>query len=153
MIEDNMKDRVKHQQRASLGHLFTRVGRMLTEHALEKVHQAGYPEVRDSWLPILQHIEDQGIRSIDLANKLNVTKQAANQMVKEIQKQGYLNRQPDPDDKRAQLITLTDQGWKAWLVGLNAMKRMEAQIETSLGIDKIEQMRTQTSDIEKLLCS
>ncbi len=142
---------IKNHQKASLGHLFSRVGRMLTGHAISKVHDAGFPEVRESWLPILQHVEEEGIRSIDLANKLSISKQAANQMVKEIQKQGYLERAPDPDDKRAQLITLTEQGWQAWVIGLKAMAEMERRLEKQLGLDNVNRMRNQAAIIENIL--
>ncbi len=146
-----MQHDIKSHQKASLGHLFSRVGRMLTGHAISKVHDAGYPEVRESWLPILQHVEEEGIRSIDLANKLSISKQAANQMVKEIQKQGYLQRAPDPKDKRAQLITLTEQGWQAWVIGLKAMTEMERRLETQLGLDNVNHMRSQAAIIENIL--
>ena len=146
-----MQHDIKSHQKASLGHLFSRVGRMLTGHAISKVHDAGYPEVRESWLPILQHVEAEGIRSIDLANKLSISKQAANQMVKEIQKQGYLQRAPDPKDKRAQLITLTEQGWQAWVIGLKAMTEMERRLETQLGLENVDHMRSQAAIIENIL--
>jgi DNA-binding MarR family transcriptional regulator len=146
-----MQHNIESHQKASLGHLFSRVGRMLTGHAISKVHKAGYPEVRESWLPILQHVEEKGIRSIDLANKLAISKQAANQMVKEIQKQGYLQRDPDPKDKRAQLITLTEQGWQAWVIGLKAMAEMERRLETQLGLDNVDHMRSQAAIIENIL--
>ena len=120
---------------------------MLTLHAISQVHDAGYPEVRESWLPILQHVEDKGIRSIDLATKLAISKQAANQMVKEIEKRGYLQRAPDPEDKRAQRITLTEQGWQAWVVGLKAMQTMEQQLETALGAQTLQDMRVQAANV------
>ena len=146
-----MQNEIKYHQQASLGHLFSRVGRMLTGHAIAKVHEAGFPEVRESWLPILQHVEEAGIRSIDLASKLAISKQAANQMVKEIEKRGYLKRSPDPDDKRAQRISLTEQGWQAWLVGLKAMAEMERRLETRLGSTNINTLRSQAAVIESLL--
>ena len=148
-----MQHDIKSHQKASLGHLFSRVGRMLTGHAISKVHEAGYPEVRESWLPILQHVEDKGIRSIDLATKLAISKQAANQMVKEIEKRGYLQRAPDPEDKRAQRITLTEQGWQAWVVGLKAMQTMEQQLETALGAQTLQDMRVQAARVERILTS
>ena len=102
---------------------------------------------------ILQHVEDTGIRSIDLANKLSISKQAANQMVKEIEKRGYLQRVPDPEDKRAQRISLTDQGWQAWVVGLKAMQAMEQQLESALGEQTLQEMRIQAAEVERILAA
>lgn len=40
-----------------------------------------------------------------------MTKQAASQLVDEIVRKGYAERRPHPDDARARLVVLTEQGW------------------------------------------
>jgi DNA-binding MarR family transcriptional regulator len=46
-----------------------------------------------------------------LAEHLDVTRQAAAQLVDELAANGYVERHPDPADARARLITLTEKGW------------------------------------------
>jgi DNA-binding MarR family transcriptional regulator len=45
-----------------------------------------------------------------LAVALDITKQAAAQLVDTLVERGYLSRQPDPRDRRAQLLVLTERG-------------------------------------------
>jgi len=45
-----------------------------------------------------------------LAARLSVTKQAAAQIVADMEARGLLLKRPDPDDGRARLLALTDRG-------------------------------------------
>ncbi|MFF4960901.1 MarR family winged helix-turn-helix transcriptional regulator [Streptomyces sp. NPDC001222] len=51
-----------------------------------------------------------GATVTELAAHLGVTKQAASQLVDEIVRKGYAERQPHPEDARARLIVLTGRG-------------------------------------------
>jgi DNA-binding MarR family transcriptional regulator len=42
---------------------------------------------------------------------LGVTKQAAVQLVDELEKRGYVSRQPHPEDRRARVVVLAPRGW------------------------------------------
>ncbi|GGL94313.1 MarR family winged helix-turn-helix transcriptional regulator [Nakamurella endophytica] len=46
----------------------------------------------------------------DLAAHLGVTKQAAAQLADHLVTRGYLRREPDPTDRRARLLVLTERG-------------------------------------------
>ena len=135
------RHRLEAEQAASIGHLSTRVGRTLSLAALQAVQEAGFPEVRESWLPLLQHLEEGGLRSTALAERIGVTKQAIHQMLKEVEKAGYCERVADPTDGRAQLIQLSALGWKAWKKGLKVMKALESELESELGASRLERLR------------
>lgn len=45
-----------------------------------------------------------------LAEHLGITKQAASELVAYLIQSGYLTRTPDPDDRRARLLVLTERG-------------------------------------------
>lgn len=45
-----------------------------------------------------------------LADHLGITKQATSELVAHLVGRGYLTRTPDPDDRRARLLVLTDRG-------------------------------------------
>jgi DNA-binding MarR family transcriptional regulator len=45
-----------------------------------------------------------------LAEHLGITKQATSELVEHLVQSGYLIRAPDPDDRRARLLVLTDRG-------------------------------------------
>jgi DNA-binding MarR family transcriptional regulator len=51
-----------------------------------------------------------GIRMTDLAQKVVLTKSGLTARVDRLERQGLLQRVPDPNDRRATRITLTDRG-------------------------------------------
>jgi DNA-binding MarR family transcriptional regulator len=116
------------------------MGRFLTDAAVRGAHDQGFGDVRESWVPLLRHIEGDGIRCSDLARRLGVTKQAAQQLTAEIEALGYVERVPDPSDGRARIIRLTAKGWQSWLAGLRASKQMEARLRASLGASDFEHL-------------
>ncbi|MBE8476643.1 MarR family winged helix-turn-helix transcriptional regulator [Streptomyces justiciae] len=52
-----------------------------------------------------------GATVTELAAHLGVTKQAASQLVDELVRKGYVERQAHPGDARARLVVLTERGW------------------------------------------
>src|SRR5215207_6178624 len=45
-----------------------------------------------------------------LAERLEITKQGASQIVDDMERRGYVERRPDPTDARARLLHLTSRG-------------------------------------------
>ena len=58
-------------------------------------------------------IDDEGSRLTDLAARSGFTKQSVGEAVAELQKLGYVERVPDPADRRAKIIQLTPHGREA----------------------------------------
>lgn len=50
------------------------------------------------------------MRSGDLAERLSVTPPSMSRLVEALQEGGWLDRGPDPQDRRAHLLTISDQG-------------------------------------------
>ena len=138
--QTRLRRQVERVRQRNLGHLMTRVGRFLVDAAVRGAHDQGFSEIRESWVPLLRHIEGDGIRGSELARRLGVTKQAAQQLTAEIEAHGYVERVPDPSDGRARIIRLTARGWQSWLAGLRASKQMEARLRASLGASDFEQL-------------
>ncbi len=60
----------------------------------------------------LMHLYEKDSVSQDyLAKKICVDKGSTAKVIKSLLKDGYIARDVDPSDKRAKLITLTDQAW------------------------------------------
>ena len=75
------------------------------------VRARGFADVRPAHGFAFARISGDGATVGQLAEHLDVTKQAASQMVEELVTKGYVERRPHPDDARARLIVLTPKGW------------------------------------------
>jgi DNA-binding MarR family transcriptional regulator len=72
---------------------------------------ADFPELRPIHAPIFQFLPLAGCRLTDLADQLDMTRQAAGYLVDYLVEHHYLERLPDPTDNRAQIIQRTERGW------------------------------------------
>ena len=70
---------------------------------------AGFPQ-KPSHSAVFAQIKADGSRLTDLARGANITPQAMGELVDELEDLGYVERRPDPTDRRAKLIVLTDRG-------------------------------------------
>lgn len=125
------------RQRDTLGHVLGQASRLFHDRAVLAVQEAGFPEVRESWIGLLRHLDPEGVRSSTLAARLGVTRQATGQLVTELERHGYLERVPDPLDGRAKLVRMTDRGWAAWAAGLQALANLQAELTAAVGPDAI----------------
>lgn len=83
----------------------------LTQRIHEGVVARGFEGVRPAHGFAFARLAPGGATVTELAAYLGVTKQAASQLVDEIVRKGYAERRPHPDDARAKLVVLTEQGW------------------------------------------
>ncbi len=84
--------------------------RLFTILAEEKMTALGYPGYRYTYPAVLGQIDENGIRSITIARRLGLTKQAMTNVVKELEAEGLLYSEPDAADKRARTLFLTQAG-------------------------------------------
>ncbi len=74
------------------------------------VRARGFTDLRPAHGFAFALLAGGGATVVELAQHLDVTKQAASQMVEDLVGKGYVERRPHPDDARARLIVLTDKG-------------------------------------------
>jgi DNA-binding MarR family transcriptional regulator len=86
-------------------------GRALVDGISAGVRTRGFDDVRPAHGFAFARLAPSGATITQLAEHLDVTRQAAAQLVDELIAKGYVERRPHPDDARARLIVLTDRGW------------------------------------------
>jgi DNA-binding MarR family transcriptional regulator len=70
----------------------------------------GFADLGRSYGYVIRIVAHQPVTINELAVAMGVTKQAAAQVVADMDDRGYLRRVPDPDDHRAKRLHLTDRG-------------------------------------------
>ena len=97
------------------------VGRALVDGISAGVRARGFGDVRPAHGFAFARLAPDGATITQLAEHLDVTRQAAAQLVDELITKGYVQRSRHPHDARARLITLTDRGWACTRAAETAM--------------------------------
>jgi DNA-binding MarR family transcriptional regulator len=87
------------------------VSRALGDGISAGVRARGFDDLRPAHGFAFARLAPDGATITQLAEHLDVTRQAAAQLVDELIAKGYVQRSRHPDDARARLITLTGKGW------------------------------------------
>ena len=119
----------------------------LGHRIVEGVNAAGFPQ-RPAHSAVMAHIDvNGGTRLSTIAARANITPQAVGELVDDLERLGYVVRQPDPDDRRAKRIVLTDRGRESIAAALDTIATIEAELDDVLGTDKVAELHHSLSRI------
>jgi DNA-binding MarR family transcriptional regulator len=110
-------------------------------HMLERLHESGFDDLDAAHLNVFQYPGPQGARPSELAARLRISKQALNYLLGELERLGYLERRPDPDDLRSKRVALTRRGTSAIRVIREAVGEVETVWAERLGPKRFSQLR------------
>ena len=113
---------------------------LLSAQVIEGVVAAGH-RIKPSHAAVFAQIGEEGARLTDLARGASMTPQAMGEIVDELEGLGYLVRQPDPSDRRAKLIRLTEAGADCVAAGTRTIDRIESRLSAMLGQRGYRQFR------------
>jgi DNA-binding MarR family transcriptional regulator len=89
---------------------------------------------------LLGHLSLSGISQSLLADRVGLTKQAVQQSLDQLEKLGMIRRAPDPVDRRAKYVLLTEAGLLALETRRDAEKEAEKVLRNSLGRKALKQL-------------
>ena len=128
-------------ERPNLGVLLREPFQEVVRRVSEGLATAGFDDLRPAHTAVFQHIDADGSRLTDLAERAQVTKQSMGYLVDHLERCGYLERRPDLDDRRATLICLTQRGWDQVRAALAIITALEEEWAQELGRTQMEQLR------------
>src|SRR4051812_48836474 len=100
-VDTAYRARLDHAKNRSTLQLLFKAARLIDEEALRRVaERPGRPRLRRSHTNLFPHLDLEGTRVTDLAERLGVTKQAVSQLVDDLEAMDILERVVDPDDAR-----------------------------------------------------
>ena len=107
----------------------------------EALVEAGYGEIRPTHGCVFRFVHEDGMRLTDLAAHSGLTKQSVGEIVDDLAARGYVERVPDPADRRAKLIRLTAKGEVARGVGADLFAEVEQRWAERYGVDRLADLR------------
>ena len=136
MPEDSATNRVRQDRsstRPNTTELLGRAHLALGRRIVEGVVSAGFPQ-RPAHSAVFANIDiDGGTRLSTLAARANMTPQALSELVDDLEQLKYVTRRPDPDDRRAKRIVLTDRGHACVQAAQGTIRALEDDLATLLG--------------------
>jgi DNA-binding MarR family transcriptional regulator len=107
---------------------------LVVREFVARVEAAGYTDLRPAHGAVFQALRGPGATSTELAERLGVTKQAAGQMVDELERKGYVQRRPHPDGGRRKLVVLTRKALRHLEVAGRILHGLEAELGDLTGL-------------------
>jgi DNA-binding MarR family transcriptional regulator len=94
----------------------------------------GYEDFPFASASMLWLMDEGGTRSTVLAQRAGVTKQAMSQLVRLMERQGYLEQVPDPTDTRAKVVRMTERGEAVKTACVDVREELNRKVGGVLGI-------------------
>jgi DNA-binding MarR family transcriptional regulator len=115
----------------------------VVRHISRAFTEAGYGALRPAHMSILQHVDHPpaGTRITELAERAQMTKQSMGQVVVDMESLGYVELVPDPSDRRAKIVRLTEAGWEMHEAAGEIGKALETDWGSRISSDDFDQLR------------
>ena len=124
-----------------------RIWRVYNKRLVTALHAMGFADFSPAFPQILSNLDTQGTRIGVLATRAGVTRQAAGQLVAEIERCGYVERRPSDEDARATVVRFTARGRKLLANVFDLVEEIEAEfaaiLDRQLGRGAFDGLRMQ----------
>lgn len=123
-----------------VGQLLVRALSAFRADLYARAEVAEFTDIRPAHLQVFGNIDWRGSRLTYLAARAGMTRPSMGELVDELEERGYLERRPDPTDRRAKLICLTREGRRVLIQALRAVREIEQDYALVLGKERFEVM-------------
>ena len=126
--------------RLAIGQLLVRLLHEFRAELSGPAAEHGYADLRPPHLHIFGNVGVDGVRLTELAARAQLSLATTSELVSELERLGYLERRPDPDDRRAKLIFPTGRGRQALDAAGDRVTEIEHHWRTLAGADRFDVM-------------
>lgn len=112
------------------------------------LNEAGYEDLRPTHcLNVLRLMDCDGTRPTELARRAGMTPQAMNELVGYLEQRGYVQRVPDPVDRRGRVVTYADRGTAAAEVATTFFADVEDRWDGVVGPERFQDAKRALAEI------
>ncbi|RYJ25797.1 MarR-family transcriptional regulator [Streptomyces sp. L-9-10] len=116
-----------------LGVLAARVLFSVQRELFTLLAEQGFDDIQPRAGAVLAQLRSDGIRASELARTSGQHKQVIGTLIDDLERLGYVERKPDPADRRAKLIHPTERGLLQMEAATSIMRTIEERHATALG--------------------
>ena len=114
-----------------------------------RLAERGFSDVRPAHNAVFQYLDWSGTTVSTLAERAEMTKQAMGELVTYLEERGYVDRIPDPNDRRAKLVRPTAKGREVYAVVRELVPELEQRLADTLGATRVRQLRRDLQTIQE----
>jgi DNA-binding MarR family transcriptional regulator len=132
-VTTTKRRRERQEWNPDLGVLASRLLFSIHDELFARLAEAGYDDLHPRHGAVLAYLDEDGIRATELARLTGRHKQIVGRIVDELEELGYVERRPDPQDRRAKLIFPTERGLDQVRLGDEIVADIEARHANEVG--------------------
>lgn len=128
--------------RDDLGFLLAKAAQRWNEVLAERFAAAGYGDVSPSYGSVLLPLfEEDGLRLGELAGRARLSKQTMTELVRRLERDGLVERRPDPSDGRASLVFLTGRAREFEPVAAGVLAELDRLVRGRLDGERVGELK------------
>ena len=113
----------------------------MSGETVRRMQARGVSDMQPSFPRLLGNLDTDGTRLGALARRMGTSRQAASQLLQQIEAKGFVLRDADPDDKRGVIVRFTPRGRRALAMAIESMMEIEEEYEKILGNKGFENLK------------
>jgi DNA-binding MarR family transcriptional regulator len=106
----------------------------------QAVRAQGFADFRAAFHPVFQWRRADSSRLTELAERAGVTKPSMSETIDALVRLGYMERAPDPRDRRATLIRRTERGWEVNRIARDTVEAAQHEWREVMGDDEFSRL-------------
>ncbi len=130
-----MKRSTRKEREPDLGILAVQLSARVQREIFARAAEQGFADARPRHGAVLAYLDVEGTRPGELARLAGRNKQTMGAIIDELERLGYVRREPDPADRRAKLVVPTERGRRLMEVSDGLVAKIEQDLSDTLGAD------------------
>ncbi len=118
-----------------------RLNKLLQQDTVDEANRRGHRELKNSHNAVFATLDHEGGRPSEMASRAGITRQSMGEVIRDMVNLGFVEMKPDPNDKRAKLVTWTTRGLAYAQKGFGHIRDLEEHFAAEMGEQAYAQLR------------
>jgi len=121
------------------------------EYVEQRLREMGFDDIRPAHMAIFQNLGPEGARIGELAERAKLTNQSVGYLVDYLEDRGYVQRRPDPTNRRATLVCFTERGWDEADACARILGDLDQELAKRVGAERVQQLQSLLVEVTNAL--